>query len=82
MPSKGSWRWGVVDGEHFMRDRGERITDDHSGRGRDRRDEDDDHDGRGRDSFRGWRNTISRSLSRAGRRDDGRSRNDHSRERD
>jgi hypothetical protein len=52
MPSKGTWRWGVVDGEVFMRDRGERITD--NNRDHRRRDEDDDHDRRGRSGGRGW----------------------------
>lgn len=56
MPSKGTWRWGHVDGERVMRDRRERITDDGNSRDRRRReDDDDDRDRRGRNGSRGWR---------------------------
>ncbi|KAK1668873.1 hypothetical protein QYE76_057032 [Lolium multiflorum] len=65
MPSKGTWRWGVMDGEEFMRVRGERIND--NNRDSRRMDEDDNHDRRGCSGGRGWRDAIRRSLSRNGR---------------
>lgn len=83
MPSKGSWSFGIVDGERAMRDRGERITDNSGDRDHRRReDDDDDRDRRGR---AGWREAIRRSLSRFGRAggwDPSRPRQEAGRERD
>lgn len=70
MPGKITWRCGVVDGEHLMRDRSERIED--VGSSRDRRHRDDEDNDRDRHGRHGWRETIRRSLSRGARRDNSR----------
>jgi hypothetical protein len=66
MPSRGTWGWGLLDGERTMRDRSERIQGDVVVREQPRRDGDgdNDRDRRGRGGSREWRETICRSLSR------------------
>jgi hypothetical protein len=69
MPARGSWGWGLLDGERAMRDRSERIQGDVVSREQPRRDDEDDNDRdrRGRDGYRGWREKLRRSLSRGAR---------------
>jgi hypothetical protein len=69
MPARGSWGWGLLDGERDMRDRSERIQGDVVSREQPRRDDEDDNDRdrRGRDGPRGWREKLRRSLSRGAR---------------